>query len=93
MELKSKVFMKIIPDNTCMSCSDCVLHFQGACEASLACSTCHVYVKEAYLDKLPDPKEEYVSCHIGNDRKRLSSILIRNLFSFSFVSSIEKKIN
>jgi ferredoxin len=32
----------------------------GACEASLACSTCHVYVKEEYLDKLPDPKEEFV---------------------------------
>lgn len=29
----------------------------GACEASLACSTCHVYVKEEYLDKLPDPQE------------------------------------
>ncbi len=32
----------------------------GACEASLACSTCHVYVKEEYMDKLPEPKEEYV---------------------------------
>ncbi|CAF3816268.1 unnamed protein product [Rotaria sp. Silwood1] len=31
---------------------------EGACEASLACSTCHVYVKEEYLDKLPEPKEE-----------------------------------
>jgi ferredoxin len=30
----------------------------GACEASLACSTCHVYVKEEYIDKLPEPKEE-----------------------------------
>lgn len=35
-----------------------ILIFLGACEASLACSTCHVYVKEEYLDKLPDPKEE-----------------------------------
>ena len=31
---------------------------EGACEASLACSTCHVYVKEEYLDKLPEPKDE-----------------------------------
>ncbi|EEC03141.1 ferredoxin, putative [Ixodes scapularis] len=33
---------------------------EGACEASLACTTCHVYVKDDYLDKLPeaDEKEE-----------------------------------
>lgn len=30
----------------------------GACEASLACSTCHVYVDEKYYDKLPAPKDE-----------------------------------
>lgn len=30
----------------------------GACEASLACSTCHVYVQDEYMDKLPEPKEE-----------------------------------
>ncbi|CAF1014049.1 unnamed protein product [Adineta ricciae] len=34
------------------------IEIEGACEASLACSTCHVYVKENYLDKLPEPKEE-----------------------------------
>ncbi|ERE74705.1 ribonucleoprotein PTB-binding 1-like protein [Cricetulus griseus] len=28
-----------------------------ACEASLACSTCHVYVSEAHLDLLPPPEE------------------------------------
>lgn len=33
---------------------------EGACEASLACTTCHVYVLEDYLEKLPeaDEKEE-----------------------------------
>ncbi|GAB1602443.1 adrenodoxin-like protein 1, mitochondrial isoform X1 [Argonauta hians] len=31
---------------------------EGACEASLACSTCHVYVKEDFLDRLEEPKEE-----------------------------------
>lgn len=29
----------------------------GACEASLACSTCHVYVSSEYYDKLPEPEE------------------------------------
>ncbi|XP_028161284.1 adrenodoxin-like protein, mitochondrial isoform X2 [Ostrinia furnacalis] len=30
---------------------------EGACEASLACTTCHVYVDYNYFDKLP-PSEE-----------------------------------
>ena len=30
---------------------------EGACEASLVCSTCHVYVSETHLDLLP-PTEE-----------------------------------
>nr|CAG4648335.1 EOG090X0GMO [Moina brachiata] len=34
------------------------IELEGACEASLACSTCHVYVQEEYMDKLPEPKEE-----------------------------------
>lgn len=29
----------------------------GACEASLACTTCHVYVPHEFLDRLP-PSEE-----------------------------------
>ena len=32
----------------------------GACEASLACTTCHVYVSDGYYDKLPEALEEYV---------------------------------
>ncbi|XP_060153126.1 ferredoxin-2, mitochondrial isoform X3 [Globicephala melas] len=32
-------------------------HPSGACEASLACSTCHVYVSEDHLDLLPPPDE------------------------------------
>ena len=31
---------------------------EGACEASLACSTCHVYVDEDYVDTLAEPLEE-----------------------------------
>ncbi|XP_078353750.1 adrenodoxin-like protein 1, mitochondrial isoform X1 [Oculina patagonica] len=34
------------------------IEMEGACEASLACSTCHVYVREDYLDKLPEPEEK-----------------------------------
>ncbi|XP_066202732.1 ferredoxin-2, mitochondrial [Saccopteryx leptura] len=44
---------------------DSVLHLaqrhgvdlEGACEASLACSTCHVYVSEDHLELLPSPDE------------------------------------
>lgn len=34
------------------------VQMEGACEASLACTTCHVYVKEEYLDKLPEADEK-----------------------------------
>ncbi|XP_077575121.1 ferredoxin-2, mitochondrial [Stigmatopora nigra] len=33
------------------------IELEGACEASLACSTCHVYVNRDYFDKLPEPDE------------------------------------
>jgi 2Fe-2S ferredoxin len=31
---------------------------EGACEGSLACSTCHVIVDAAWADKLPKPSED-----------------------------------
>ena len=31
---------------------------EGACEGSLACSTCHVIVDPAWFDKLPEPSED-----------------------------------
>jgi ferredoxin-2, mitochondrial len=34
------------------------IEIEGACEASLACCTCHVYVDEKYYDKLPTPVED-----------------------------------
>ncbi|KAG7206326.1 hypothetical protein KM043_003700 [Ampulex compressa] len=36
------------------------VEMEGACEASLACTTCHVYVHYDFLDKLPlaEEKEE-----------------------------------
>ncbi|XP_054859153.1 ferredoxin-2, mitochondrial [Eublepharis macularius] len=33
------------------------IELEGACEASLACSTCHVYVSHDFVDKLPSPDE------------------------------------
>jgi hypothetical protein len=37
---------------------DLIFYHTGACEASLACSTCHVYVHNDYYDRLPEPLEE-----------------------------------
>ncbi|XP_011636244.1 adrenodoxin-like protein, mitochondrial [Pogonomyrmex barbatus] len=34
------------------------IEMEGACEASLACTTCHVYVHPDYIDKLPAPVEK-----------------------------------
>lgn len=31
---------------------------EGACEASLACTTCHCYVQNNYFEKLPVPEEK-----------------------------------
>lgn len=31
---------------------------EGACEGSLACSTCHVIVDPAWIDKLSEPTED-----------------------------------
>lgn len=33
------------------------INLEGACEGSLACSTCHVIVDEEWYTKLPDPEE------------------------------------
>ncbi|MCI5049627.1 MAG: ferredoxin family 2Fe-2S iron-sulfur cluster binding protein [Rickettsiales bacterium] len=31
---------------------------EGACEGSLACSTCHLVIDEAYFDDLPEASED-----------------------------------
>lgn len=36
------------------------VEIEGACEASLACSTCHVYVQDDFYAQLPDPDERSV---------------------------------
>ena len=34
------------------------IDLEGACEGSLACSTCHLIIDKSFFDKLPDPSEE-----------------------------------
>lgn len=34
------------------------IDLEGACEGSLACSTCHVIIDPEFFDMLPEPKEE-----------------------------------
>ncbi|GAB0098161.1 Adrenodoxin-like protein 1, mitochondrial [Sergentomyia squamirostris] len=34
------------------------VEMEGACEASLACTTCHVYVNDAHLNVLPESTEK-----------------------------------
>ncbi len=34
------------------------IDIEGACEGSLACSTCHVIVEEDWYDKLPEASED-----------------------------------
>jgi 2Fe-2S ferredoxin len=34
------------------------ISLEGACEGSLACSTCHIVVDKEFFEKLPSPSEE-----------------------------------
>ena len=34
------------------------IDLEGACEGSLACSTCHIILEKNFFDNLPDPSEE-----------------------------------
>ncbi|GJD09947.1 Adrenodoxin-like protein 2, mitochondrial [Galdieria sulphuraria] len=34
------------------------IDLEGACEGSLACSTCHVYLDEKSYNKLPEPSDD-----------------------------------
>ncbi|XP_026744164.1 adrenodoxin-like protein, mitochondrial [Trichoplusia ni] len=53
---KTKVRGKV-GDNVLYLAHRYEIPMEGACEASLACTTCHVYVPPEYFDKLP-PSEE-----------------------------------
>ena len=47
-----------INDNLMFLMQEHDIEIEGACEASLACCTCHVYVDEDNFDKLPLPEED-----------------------------------
>ncbi|KAL3894992.1 MAG: hypothetical protein SGCHY_004957 [Lobulomycetales sp.] len=34
------------------------IELEGACECSLACSTCHLIVDTSFYDKIPEPSDE-----------------------------------
>ncbi len=34
------------------------IDLEGACEGSLACSTCHIVIEKSFFDSLPEPSEE-----------------------------------
>ena len=34
------------------------IDLEGACEGSLACSTCHIVVEKSFFESLPEPSEE-----------------------------------
>jgi 2Fe-2S ferredoxin len=34
------------------------IDIEGACEGAMACSTCHVIVDDAWIDRLPEPCED-----------------------------------
>ncbi|XP_025001607.1 ferredoxin-2, mitochondrial isoform X1 [Gallus gallus] len=46
-----------VGDNVLQLARECGVPIEGACEASLACSTCHVYVSAPHLEHLPPPCE------------------------------------
>uniref|UniRef100_UPI00398F491A ferredoxin-2, mitochondrial isoform X3 n=1 Tax=Pristiophorus japonicus TaxID=55135 RepID=UPI00398F491A len=46
-----------VGDNVLYLAHENGIDLEGACEASLACSTCHVYVNEEHFDKLPEAVE------------------------------------
>ncbi|XP_052289682.1 adrenodoxin-like protein 2, mitochondrial isoform X3 [Citrus sinensis] len=55
------------------------IELEGACEGSLACSTCHVIVMDMdYYNKLQDPTDEEMTCWIlllGLQRRKFWSHL------------------
>ena len=38
------------------------ISLEGACEGSLACSTCHIILEKKIFDQLPEPSEERRIC-------------------------------
>ena len=55
---------------------DSGIEMLAQCGGSCACATCHVYVDEAWIEKIPEPTEEEIGMLDGafnvNDQSRLS---------------------
>lgn len=47
-----------VGDNAMYLAQQMEVEIEGACEASLACCTCHVYVDQGYLSRLKEPDEK-----------------------------------
>lgn len=66
------------------------LMLEGSCEASLACSTCHIIVDAAYYDLLPEPEEEeddmldLAACLTDTSRLGCQVVLNKQLEGFTF---------
>ena len=64
---------------------DTRLMLEGACEASLACSTCHVILDSDTFDKLPEPEEteedmlDLASCLTSTSRLGCQLVLSHDL--------------
>lgn len=59
---------------------DAGLDIEGACDGAMACSTCHVYVGSAWLDKLPkmgEDESDMLDLAFGvTDRSRLGCQIV-----------------
>jgi ferredoxin len=55
---QKKTVQAPIGENIMNVAHDNEIDLEGACEGSIACSTCHVYVHEDYFDKLPEAVDE-----------------------------------
>ena len=69
------------------------IDIEGACEASLACTTCHVYVHHDYMDKLstPDEREEDL-LDLAPFLKENSRLGISIFFTFLYYFSLNLKL-
>lgn len=71
------------------------IEIEGACEGSVACSTCHVYIDDSYYDKLETATEEEddmldmapflkPNSRLGNDLPALKLITQYNPFVLNY---------
>ena len=47
-----------VGDNILVAAHKNNIDLEGACECSIACSTCHVILEDEVFDELPEPSEE-----------------------------------